>query len=510
MSSRVLRIRAPSTLLVERASKRSHVASAAARQTRVDDDEGDEPRRAKPPAKSVLSSVAAAHVSAASPLLILPAADQPLTPCLLLRRPSASVRTPWIADVIPLSKLPQLSSASSSSSSASSSSCSSSSSSSADAGILRSQLLPLAAQVLAAQGKSTKAALALRAQLDAAVESLLASSGPNHAAAAAHVAMAHAPALECAGMVLPGAIVWCSRNGEASTARSQFAIQQCEEVRSGGDGAESENDNGGKEQSLHRVRVGYHPQSAEHIARALLDQRVLSAALCGDCAHPSDGDADAYDTITAQHTIGRSRFDYALSHRDGRYVTIVEVKNVVGADFACDELVAAERGTVGVYVSPETQVIDGGAGRPPQRTRSAIFPHGAHKTVGGIGVVSDRAIKHVHELTALHGTRCATTGREVRAAILFLVNRADCARFRPCHEADALFARVLLRAHQRGVRVLAVSVRPRDDGSVQLVDARLPVWFDPCVRVEDIDEAHLKRVLEFNADAATAAAKARK
>jgi hypothetical protein len=505
MSSRVLRIRAPSTLLVERASKRSHVTTAATRKT--------ESSRAKPAAKSALSSVAAASVAAASPVLILPAAEEPLTPCLLLRRPSASVRTPWIADVIPLSKLPLVASSSSASSS-------SSSSSSADGGIARSQLLPLAAQVLAAQGKSTKAALALRAQLDAAVESLLAASGPNRDAAAAHVAMAHAPALECAGMVLPGAIVWCSRNGEASTARSQFAIQQCEEVRSSGDGAESGHDNGhgdgldrggpmngSDEQSLHRVRVGYHPQSAERISRALLDQRILSAALCGDRDRPSDGDADAYDTITAQHTIGRSRFDYALSHRDGRHVTIVEVKNVVGADFACDELVAAARGTVGVYVSPEAQVIGGSASRPPQRTRSAIFPHGAHKTVGGIGVVSDRAIKHVHELTALHGTRCATTGREVRSAILFLVNRADCARFRPCHEADALFARVLLRAHRRGVRVLAVSVQPRDDGSVQLVDARLPVWFDPCVRVEDIDEAHLQRVLEFNADAAAAKAK---
>lgn len=74
-------------------------------------------------------------------------------------------------------------------------------------------------------------------------------------------------------------------------------------------------------------------------------------------------------------------------------------------------------------------------------TRTAIFPHGAHKKP--IGVVSDRAIKHVHELTNLAAEGAvelpprlaAVLGegegarRPVSAAVLFVVNR--CAR--RCH-----------------------------------------------------------------------------
>jgi DNA-binding sugar fermentation-stimulating protein len=66
--------------------------------------------------------------------------------------------------------------------------------------------------------------------------------------------------------------------------------------------------------------------------------------------------------------------------------------------------------------------------------RTAIFPHGAHKAA--VGVVSDRAIKHVHELTQMH------LAGEARCAVMFVVNRGDCTAFRPCHEADNLFSQV--------------------------------------------------------------------
>lgn len=44
-------------------------------------------------------------------------------------------------------------------------------------------------------------------------------------------------------------------------------------------------------------------------------------------------------------------------------------------------------------------------------------------------VVSDRAIKHVHELTQLHVAGRDASG-PLRCAVLFVVNRADCAEFR--------------------------------------------------------------------------------
>lgn len=73
--------------------------------------------------------------------------------------------------------------------------------------------------------------------------------------------------------------------------------------------------------------------------------------------------------------------------------------------------------------------------------RTGIFPHGAKKK--GIGVVSDRAIKHVHHLVQLAAAGAvplpprvaAALGgaaeeggseRRVEAAVLFIVNRWGC------------------------------------------------------------------------------------
>lgn len=116
-------------------------------------------------------------------------------------------------------------------------------------------------------------------------------------------------------------------------------------------------------------------------------------------------------------------------------------------------------------------------------------------------MVSDRAIKHVYELTQLHaeayahvaaaaagareqtedaaatsttvaaakadtgaGTATGEAGGDggggaggvpaLRCAVLFLVNRSDCVAFRPCHEADPLFAQVLKAAREAGGRLL--------------------------------------------------------
>lgn len=83
---------------------------------------------------------------------------------------------------------------------------------------------------------------------------------------------------------------------------------------------------------------------------------------------------------------------------------------------------------VGVYTSARTPFH-----------RAAIFPHGSsHKPK--IRVISSRAIKQICELTRFQ----ASPDAAVSTAVLFLVNRSDCATFRPCHEACPLFAQVLL------------------------------------------------------------------
>lgn len=170
------------------------------------------------------------------------------------------------------------------------------------------------------------------------------------------------------------------------------------------------------------TRVGYHPNLAEMIGRKLLVDHLLT------------GDLGAYDAILEQQTFGKSRVDFVLTCAAQKSKTLLEVKNVVGADYPRGN-VPAKRSPVGVYEYDGTATATKGGYK-----RSAIFPHGAHKA--GIKVVSDRAIKHVHELTELHGSRDSDS-YTIAAAILFVVNRGDCEYFRPCHEADMLFAQVL-------------------------------------------------------------------
>lgn len=54
-------------------------------------------------------------------------------------------------------------------------------------------------------------------------------------------------------------------------------------------------------------------------------------------------------------------------------------------------------------------------------SRTGLFPHGVKQR--GSGVVSDRAIKHLHELTQLQQAGRDALGRWVHCAVLFVVNR---------------------------------------------------------------------------------------
>jgi DNA-binding sugar fermentation-stimulating protein len=272
------------------------------------------------------------------------------------------------------------------------------------------------------------------------------------------VVTAHAPSLDCGGTVVPGNFVYCTVNGK-KTVKTNLTIQHCEEIREDG----------------RFVRVGYHPSIAETACRAMLDKRLLDAEL------------GRYTNLDSQYTYGTSRFDYRLVDDVLKTCTLLEVKNVPCADYPAGGKVPLQRGSVGVYESTLQPYV-----------RSAIFPHGSLKP--GIGVVSDRAIKHVHGLTEIMvGKRLDPEGRTLKCAILFVVNRSDCVQFRPCHEADMLFAQVLKKAEECGVRLICKSLVWEGDSGRCTMGPTLPVVFHESVKSADIDEKHLKDVLAYNA-----------
>lgn len=268
--------------------------------------------------------------------------------------------------------------------------------------------------------------------------------------------LGHTPSLDCAGMIIPGSTVYCTEN-ISTTSKTAYSVQLCEELR---------------DDEHNYVVVGCHPALAERAARRLLELQLL----------PELGTYDV-ETLCTQQTYGKSRVDFTLSSAAmDTSITLLEVKNCVGADY-CEGMVPAGRSTVGVYTMPAEQY-----------QRHAIFPHGHKKP--GVGVVSDRAIKHIHELTNLHGTIDGTTGKVISAAILFIVNRSDCTAFRPCHEACLLFAQVLLRAHRSGLTLIAKEL-VWCDGKCH-AGRTLPIVFDSSVRASDIDESFLQEALNFN------------
>ena len=271
--------------------------------------------------------------------------------------------------------------------------------------------------------------------------------------------LAHAPSLDCAGMAVPGSIVYISP-ASSTQAKTAFTIQLCEEQRQEGN-----------------VIVGYHPALAEKALKALMEQ----SSSVSDFLSRSFGIKDSEEVqLSSQRTFGDSRFDFVLE--TSSRVVLIECKNVVGADYSSGS-VPLSRSPIGVYC------VEQGA-------RSAIFPHGSGSKLPG-GVISDRAIKHLDGLINLHKTK-TEGGKTIESAIVFLVNRSDCTSFRPCHEADKLFAQMLHRAKQTGVRVIAQELF-WSETRLCLSGKDLPVAFDASVNGHDIDPDLLRKVLEYSA-----------
>ena len=277
--------------------------------------------------------------------------------------------------------------------------------------------------------------------------------------------LAHAPSLDCAGTVVPGATVWLTPAASA-TAKTAYTIQLCSELR------------GAKGSDTVAVTVGYHPSLAERAFQALAekDDEFLEKDL-------GLSRSDLLGT-SSQKTFGSSRVDFVLETQDK--LLLVEVKNVVGAEYEAGSVPSA-RSPIGVYPVPPGP-------------RHAIFPHGT-STKSDLGVISDRAIKHIHELTELQGTASSSSsGKQIQSVVVFIVNREDCTAFRPCHEADAVFAQCLQKAQRKGVKLVAKELLWGLVSGSCSAGRSLPVAFDPSVDCDALDPALLQRVLTYNAE----------
>lgn len=144
-----------------------------------------------------------------------------------------------------------------------------------------------------------------------------------------------------------------------------------------------------------RTWVGLHPARANAVARAALAAQMLPAL-------------SGYRRIRPEPQVGRSRFDFALQdHAQGAPDALLEVKSVT--------------------------LADGRRGRFPDAP-------------------SQRARRHAEELGAQ-----AAQGRP--AALLFVVQRADCDSVEAADDIDPHYGAALRAAAKRGLRLYAIGAR---------------------------------------------------
>lgn len=170
------------------------------------------------------------------------------------------------------------------------------------------------------------------------------------------------------GIIVPGARVWVAPVEPGSTRKTAFTLLLAQ---------------------ADDVMVCVDPAGANRLVRLLLEARTINGL-------------GAYEDIKAEVTVGKSRFDFALSRSRGARL-LLEVKSVVAAS-----------------------------------GKAGLFPDAP----------STRAVRHCDEL-AEH----ARTGDP--AAIVLVAQRADVTHIRP-HPVDPDFAVALAAARKAGVKVMGI------------------------------------------------------
>lgn len=249
------------------------------------------------------------------------------------------------------------------------------------------------------------------------------------------VALAHAPGMELGGVCVAGARVLLSRNAAGGTTKTAFAIQLV---------------------AAEGCWVGAHPALGNRLAAEALRRGLLGHAL------------GAHVSQRAEVTHGRSRVDFELTDAAGGR-TLVEVKSVVCSDYPAGSRARRPKSYDLIY----SQLAEG-----PAYQRAAVFPVGklGQKLEDGTKCVSERAIKHVRELSSLQGE----SGGALKAALLFVVNRGDCHSVSVRRGSCPALAKAAARAADEGVAFHALRVKWSASGEAHF-DGMLPVDVGSCL-----------------------------
>jgi len=285
------------------------------------------------------------------------------------------------------------------------------------------------------------------------------------------VVLAHSPALDVGGLCAPGATVFMSKRPPGG--KTAFAIELLL-------APPPDNKLAVNPENL----VGCHPNLAEKIAEEILKKGLLKEAIGYGPAQlnlkkdkkkkkGTDPVAESPQGIilSRQKTYGDSRVDFELVDQTAdsdNSRMLVEVKNVVCSDFA-PEFAPKKTGPNHCVIVADDVSSEESSIREYQRY--GIFPWGrVGQTFEGKKVVSERAIKHVRNLVDMIEKK----DENIKATILFVVNRSDCERMRACHEQCPVFASELSEAAKKGCIVLSVKIRWTSEGKA-FFDGLMPI-----------------------------------
>ena len=189
----------------------------------------------------------------------------------------------------------------------------------------------------------------------------------------------------------------------------------------------------------HTFVIGIHPKMAETLVDQMLTHNLLRFL-------------ENNREKKREFKFLNSRFDFTGVDQDGRPY-ILEVKNVPLADY-----VDVPKKIRKQYKNIEnTKAVN---------EKIAYFPDGYRKN--STQVVSERALKHIHELTEIVKTT------NYRAILCFVIQRTDVSHFQPSN-IDLIYKKAVQEAHESGVEIRAVQVEWTMDGKCRFVRDDLPV-----------------------------------
>jgi DNA-binding sugar fermentation-stimulating protein len=149
-----------------------------------------------------------------------------------------------------------------------------------------------------------------------------------------------------------------------------------------------------------------------------------------------------------------SRFDFSGLDEQGKYF-VLEVKNVPLADYA--DVSSTDR---------KKMIKNGDFANIAINEKISYFPDGYRKKKDA--VVSERALKHINELTEL------TQSKIIRPIICFVVQRTDVSSFQ-ASLLDPIYKVAFNEAVKQGVEVIVLVVSWNANGEASFVSCDLPV-----------------------------------